>query len=183
MQLRALSLVCLLGASALLTACGGAEQDDLRTWMQSERNTIKPSVQPIPEPTKFNPEPYSSADGIQPFSTEKLESVLRGAAAGAGASSALIEPELNRRREPLEAFPLDTMTMVGSLNRGGALVALVKVGGLLYQVKQGNYLGLNYGRVTRISETEVVLREIIQDSTGEWTERPAALQLVEGNSK
>ena len=62
-------------------------------------------------------------------------------------------------------------------------MALVKVGGLLYQVKAGNYLGLNYGRVLRISETEVVLREIVQDSTGEWTERPAALQLVEGNSK
>ena len=73
--------------------------------------------------------------------------------------------------------------MVGSLNRGGSLVALVKVGGLLYQVKPGNYLGQNFGRVTRITETEVVLREIVQDSAGEWTERPAALQLVEGNIK
>lgn len=183
MSFRFLNVACLVTASVALTACGDAQQDDLRTWMQSERNSIKPSVKPIPEPTKFNPEPYSVATSLQPFSTEKLESVLRGAAAAAGASSKLIEPELNRRREPLEAFPLDTMSMVGSLNRGGSLVALVKVGGLLYQVKPGNYLGLNYGRVTRISETEVALREIVQDSTGEWTERPAALQLVEGNSK
>ena len=183
MRQRTIPVLGLLATTALLTACGGGQQDDIRAWMQAERNGIKPSVQPIPEPTKFNPEPYSAANGLPPFSTEKLESVLRGAAAGPAASSALIEPELNRRREPLEAFPLDTMSMVGSLDRGGSLVALVKVGGLLYQVKAGNYLGLNYGRVLRISETEVVLREIVQDSTGEWTERPAALQLVEGNSK
>lgn len=182
MTQRHLSVLALASLSVLVSACGGSEQDDIRAWMLSERNSIKPSVQPIPEPTKFNPEPYSAANGMQPFSTEKLEGMLRGAA-GPATSSALIEPELNRRREPLEAFPLDTMSLVGSLDRNGSLVALVKVGGLLYQVKPGNYLGLNYGRVTRITETEVVLREIVQDSTGEWTERPAALQLVEGNSK
>ena len=175
-------LILSIAAITVLSACTSSGQDELQAWMQSERNSIKPSVQPIPEPTKFNPEPYSAANGMQPFSTEKLEGMLRGAA-GPATSSALIEPELNRRREPLEAFPLDTMSLVGSLDRNGALVALVKVGGLLYQVKPGNYLGLNYGRVVRITETEVVLREIVQDSTGEWTERPAALQLVEGNSK
>lgn len=182
MRHRAIPALCVLATTISLAACGGSEQDDIRAWMQSERNSIKPSVQPIPEPTKFNPEPYSTANGMQPFSTEKLENMLRGST-GPVASSALIEPELNRRREPLEAFPLDTMALVGSLDRNGTLVALVKVGALLYQVKPGNYLGLNYGRVMRISETEVVLREIVQDSTGEWTERPAALQLVEGNSK
>ena len=64
-----------------------------------------------------------------------------------------------------------------------ALVALVKVGGLLYQVRPGQYLGQNYGRVTRISETDVTLREIVQDSGGEWIERPATLKLVEEGSK
>jgi len=73
--------------------------------------------------------------------------------------------------------------MVGSLNKQGKPTALLKVDKLLYQVQAGNYLGQNFGRVTRITETEVVLREIVQDSAGEWTERPAALQLVEGNIK
>ena len=109
--------------------------------------------------------------------------MLRGSPNTPVANAALIEPELARRKQPLEAFPLDTMTMVGSLNRAGELVALVKVDKLLYQVKAGSYLGQNFGRVTRITETEVVLREIVQDSAGEWTERPAALQLVEGNIK
>jgi type IV pilus assembly protein PilP len=75
------------------------------------------------------------------------------------------------------------MSMVGSLNRDGQLVALVKVDKLLYQVRSGNYLGQNYGRVTRITETEVVMREIVQDSAGEWIERAAALQLQEDASK
>lgn len=147
--------------------------------MQAERNAIKPSVKPIPEPTRFVPQPYSVEREIPPFSVEKLASLLRGTQTATAASSALIEPELARRRQPLEAFPLDAMTMVGSLDRSGELVALVRVDRLLYQVRPGNYLGQNFGRVTRITETEVVLREIVQDAAGEWIERPAALQLVE----
>jgi type IV pilus assembly protein PilP len=98
-------------------------------------------------------------------------------------NSALIAPELNRRKQPLEAYPLDTMAMVGSLDRNGQLIALVRVDNLLYQVRSGQYLGQNYGRITRISETEIVLREIVQDAVGEWIERPAALQLQEEGSK
>ena len=94
-------------------------------------------------------------------------------------TSGLIAPELTRRKEALEAFPLDSMAMVGSLNRNGQPVALVSVDKLLYQVRVGNYLGLNYGRITRISETELALREIVQDAAGEWIERVATLQLQE----
>lgn len=166
-----------------LSACTSSGQDELQAWMQSERNSIKPSVKPIPEPTKFVPQAYGGERLMPPFSIEKLASVLRGSQAAPAVSSALIEPELNRRKQPLEAFPLDTMSMVGSLNRDGQLVALVKVDKLLYQVRSGNYLGQNYGRVTRITETEVVMREIVQDSAGEWIERAAALQLQEDASK
>jgi len=94
-------------------------------------------------------------------------------------TSGLIAPELTRRKEALEAFPLDAMTMVGSLNRNGQPVALISVDKLLYQVRVGNYLGLNYGRITRIGETDVTLREIVQDAAGEWIERVATLQLQE----
>lgn len=167
-------------ACALLIAgCTASGQDELQAWMQAERNAIKPSVQPIPEPTRFVPQPYGAEREIPPFSVEKLASLLRGTQTATASSSALIEPELARRRQPLEAFPLDAMTMVGSLDRGGELVALVRVDRLLYQVRPGNYLGQNFGRVTRITETEVVLREIVQDAAGEWIERPGALQLVE----
>ena len=94
-------------------------------------------------------------------------------------NSDLVAPELARRKEALEAFPLDSMAMVGSLNRKGQRVALVTVDKLLYQVRVGNHLGLNYGRVTHIDETELGLREIVQDAAGEWIERTATLQLQE----
>jgi type IV pilus assembly protein PilP len=95
------------------------------------------------------------------------------------ASAALLAPELNRRKEPLEAYPLDAMTMVGSLLKQGQPVALIKVDNLLYQVRPGNYLGQNYGKITKVGESEVQLRELVQDAAGEWVERVATLQLQE----
>lgn len=175
----------LLGAVVLacLQACTSSGQDELREWMQTERASIQPQVKPIPEPTKFVPQAYMGERMLEPFSAEKLASVLKNVDAAPVTISAIIAPELNRRKQALEAFPLDTMVMVGSLNRGGQLVALVKVDNLLYQVKPGQYLGQNYGKITRITETEVILREIVQDAVGEWIERPAALQLQEEASK
>ncbi len=93
--------------------------------------------------------------------------------------SSLLAGELNRRKEPLEAFPLDSMRMVGSLTKNGQPYALLKVDNLLYQVKVGDYLGQNYGRITRIAETDIALREIVQDAAGEWIERAGSLQLQE----
>lgn len=183
MQRRWIPLGAAVMLASALAGCTASGQDELQAWMQSERNSIKPSVQPIPEPSKFVPQAYVGERQMQPFSSEKLASVLRGSQAAPVANAALIEPELARRKQPLEAYPLDVMAMVGSLNRDGQLVALVKVDNLLYQVRPGSYLGQNYGRVTRISETEVVMREIVQDSAGEWIERAAALQLQEGASK
>ena len=168
---------------AFLQGCGSADEEELSIWMQNERNSITPDVKPIPAPTKFEPYAYAGERLLEPFSSEKLASILRGGQSLSAGSSALIDAEMSRRKQPLEAFPLDTMSMVGSLNRAGKLVALVRVDQLLYQVTQGNYLGQNYGRVLRISENEINLREIVQDAAGEWIERPAALQLQEEVSK
>jgi type IV pilus assembly protein PilP len=117
---------------------------------------------------------------VDPFSNVKLTQALKRESQQSGsASAALLAPELNRRKEPLEAFPLDAMTMVGSLVKQGQPVALIKVDNLLYQVRPGNYLGQNYGKVTKVGENEVVLRELVQDPAGEWVERVATLQLQE----
>ena len=88
-------------------------------------------------------------------------------------------PELARRKEALESFPLDSMAMVGSLTRDNRRYALLRVDNLLYQIKSGDYLGQNFGRVTKISETEITLREVVQDAAGEWIERTSTLQLQE----
>jgi type IV pilus assembly protein PilP len=93
--------------------------------------------------------------------------------------NSMLAAEINRRKEPLEAYPLDSMTMVGSVTKGGRPYALLRVDNLLYQVKTGDYLGQNFGKITKISETDVTLREIVQDAGGEWIERNSALQLQE----
>jgi type IV pilus assembly protein PilP len=169
----------LLGATAVgLSGCMGSEQEDLQRWMAEQRAQVRPTVPPITAPKKFTPQAYTEATAFEPFNMQKLTQALRRDSAQPS-TSGLIAPELARRKEALEAFPLDSMAMVGSLNRNGQPVALISVDKLLYQVRVGNYLGLNYGRITRISETELGLREIVQDAAGEWIERVATLQLQE----
>ena len=165
--------------SLLLAACGGGGADGLQKWMTDQRSAVRPKVVPIPEPKIFRPEGYAQGDMVAPFSKEKLAQALTREGVQAVANAALVAPELARRKQALEAFPLDSMALVGSMVRAGQTVALVKVNNLLYQVRPGDYLGQNFGRVTKINETEVALREIVQDAVGEWIERTASLQLQE----
>lgn len=165
----------------LLGGCGASSENDIRQWMLEERNKTKPQVKPISAPKQFTPEAYTNAAVIEPFSNLKLTQALRRDSTQAAANGALVAPELTRRKEPLESFPLDAMTLVGSIVKVGQPVALLKVDNLLYQVKLGNYLGQNYGRVVKIDEAEVTVREIVQDAGGEWIERVATLQLKEGS--
>jgi type IV pilus assembly protein PilP len=166
-------------AVLLLAACAASSEDELRQWMTAQKNEIHPQVKPIAEPKLFKPELYGMVSEMEPFSNQKLTQALRKDSAQAALNGALIAPELARRKEPLEEFPLDTMALVGSMVQAGKPVALVTVGKLLYQVRVGEHLGQSYGRVTKITETEVTLREIVQDAAGEWIERVASLQLQE----
>ena len=163
-----------------VVGCSSSEQAELQQWMTDQRTAVKPKVEPLSEPGKFSPQPYNQESAIEPFSNQKLTQALKRDSNQATANVALIAPELNRRKEPLEASPLDTVSMVGSLIKTGQPVALVRVDNLIYQVRAGNYLGQNYGRVTKVTETGLSLREIVQDAAGEWIERPATLQLLEG---
>jgi type IV pilus assembly protein PilP len=168
---------------ALLTlaGCGSSEQEELQQWMTEQRNATRPKVDPLPEPTKFSPQAYSQEGATEPFSNQKLTQALKRDSNQATSNVGLIAPELSRRKEPLEAYPLDATFMVGSLIKVGQPVALVKVDNLIYQVRVGNYLGQNYGRITQVGETSLSLREIVQDAAGEWIERTATLQLLEGS--
>jgi type IV pilus assembly protein PilP len=162
-------------AAASLAGCA-ADHDELRQWMDQQRREIKPNVEALQPPKKFDPQPYQSVQAVDPFSMQKLSVALKQEARQ---PNSLLAAEMNRRKEPLEAYPLDSMSMVGSVNRQGQPYALLRVDQLLYQVKVGDYLGQNYGRITRIGETEITLREVVQDAAGEWIERPATLQLQE----
>jgi type IV pilus assembly protein PilP len=159
----------------LTVGCTG-EQQELMQWMEQQRREVKPSVKPLSPPKKFTPQPYVALNGVEPFSTQKLSVALKQEARQ---PNSLLSVEINRRKQPLEAYPLDNMLMVGSVMKAARPYALLKVDNLLYQVKQGDYVGQNYGRITKISETDMSLREIVQDAAGEWIERPTALQLQE----
>jgi len=165
---------CLL-VLGLLGGCD-ADQQELQTWMEQQRREVKPSVEPLAAPKKFDPVPYANGTAVDPFSTQKLTVAIKQETKQ---PNSVFSAELNRRKDPLESYPLDSMAMVGNLSLGGKPVALLRVDNLLYQVKPGDYLGQNYGKILRITETEVTLREIVQDAAGEWIERNSTLQLQE----
>lgn len=171
----------LIAAVGVMAGCSAPGDAELRQWMADQKAQTRPKLVPISEPKVFKPESYGQVTAVEPFSIDKLTQALRRDSTQAAANGALIAPELARRKEALESFPLDAMTMVGSLVKAGQPVALVKVDNLLYQVRPGNYLGQNYGKVTKINETEITLREIAQDAVGEWIERAVTLQLQEGS--
>lgn len=179
--MRWMRIGLLVSATAGLLACGSSGQEELQQWMADQKNQTRPKVERLPEPTKFIPQPYTQEGAIEPFSNQKLAQALKRDSTQATSNAGLIAPELARRKEPLEAYPLDAVAMVGSLIKVGQPVALVRVDNLLYQVKTGNYLGQNYGRITAVSEAGMTLREIVQDAAGEWIERTATLQLQEGS--
>jgi type IV pilus assembly protein PilP len=174
-MIRPLGLSALAAFLALLGGCS-ADTEELKGWMEQQRREVKPSVQPLVPPRRFDPAPYSGARAVEPFSTQKLTVAIKQETRQ---PNSLLSAELNRRKDPLESFPLDSMSMVGSFMRQGQPYALLRVDNLLYQVKSGDYLGQNYGRITKITETEIALREIVQDAAGEWIERPGTLQLQE----
>ncbi|MFM2111657.1 MAG: hypothetical protein RLZZ271_317 [Pseudomonadota bacterium] len=163
----------------LLQGCFSSAHDELQTWMAEQRSSTKPSITPIAEPRKFVPQTYESLPVPEPFSSQRLTQALKQAGKNAGGNQALVQPEINRRKEALEAMPLDSVVMIGSIIKGNQPVALVRVDKLVYQVKLGNYLGQNFGKITKITETAVTLREIIQDASGDWVERSTQLELQE----
>jgi type IV pilus assembly protein PilP len=164
-----------------IAGCSSSGQEELQEWMATQRNATRPRVEPLSAPIKFSPEAYGQEGLTEPFSLQKLTQALKRDSSQATFNAALIAPELSRRKEPLEATPLDAVAMVGSLIKVGQPVALVRVDNLIYQARVGNYLGQNYGRITAVTETSLTLREIVQDATGEWIERTATLQLLEGS--
>jgi type IV pilus assembly protein PilP len=167
---------CAVLLVSLLAAGCSSDIDELQQWMDQQRRQAHATVQPLVPPKKFLPQAYEASGGVDPFSAQKLSAAIKQDTSG---SNAMLAAEMNRRREPLEAYPMDSMSMVGSITRQGARFALLKVDNLLYQVKPGDYMGQNFGRITKISETDITLREVVQDAAGDWVERFSTLQLQE----
>ena len=159
-----------------LAACGGEQYGDLRKELDQLTKDVRGRVDPLPQVKPYEPVPYKAFDEVDPFKPSRIDVVASGAAL-AGASG--IKPDLNRPKEPLEAFPLETLRMVGTLSQEKETYGLVKAGPNLFRVKKGNYMGLNFGVITAIDESEIKLKELVQDGGGDWVERVSSLQLVE----
>jgi type IV pilus assembly protein PilP len=167
----------LILAALALAACGGEEHGDLKQELNQLTKDFRGRVEPLPQVKPYEPVPYTAEGQVDPFRPERIDVALRQITPSA--SSARIEKERDRPKEPLEAFPLESIQMLGTITRANEVFALVKAGPNLYRVRKGNYMGQNFGVVTGIDESQVSLKELIQDSGGEWVERNSALQLVE----
>lgn len=167
MRRTAIVLAC-LG----LAACAGEEHQDLRQWMKESTKDFKGRISPLPEIKSFPAVAYEAGGLLDPYDTAKIEPERKAGGGG-------LKPDLDRRKEPLEAYPLESLRMVGTLMKGKMVHALVQADKTLHQVKIGNYMGQNFGIITDISETEIKLKELVPDSLGDYMERTSTLQLQE----
>ncbi len=166
-----LKIILIALLTTMLVACGGDEGDDLDKFMASAANDMGKGVEPLPEVLPYSPLQYN-ADGTlsDPFKARK-------ALSKAGA----LQPNTNRPKEALESFPLESLKYVGTLSKNKSTFALIKTpDNTIQQVKTGNYVGPNFGLVTQINESDIVVKEIVQDDlSGDWVERNASINLQE----
>jgi len=160
----------------LLAGCGDSGTEELRQWMDEVQRQTPVAVQKIQPPKTFTPFIYGGKNEIDPYSPDKLQAALAKLEATANSG---VRPDLERRKEALESFPLDTVTMVGTLERPGLTYALLRADGVVFQATVGNHVGQNFGRITKINETGLELLEIVRDASGEWSQRTTKLELQE----
>jgi type IV pilus assembly protein PilP len=173
MKIQSLSVLALCSATLLLAGCGGSGDVDLKAWMAEQGASARGKIDPIPPIRPYEAFTYNAFGQSDPFKPRKIESAkgTRG-------------PDLARRKEALEAFPLETLAMVGSLQRGRAMIGLVKASdNRVFQVRQGNYMGQNFGVITNVTESEISMKELFQDGAGDWVERQTKMMLQEREQK
>jgi len=163
-------------AALLVAGCGGEEHSDLKQELAQATKDFRGRVDALPQVKPYEPVPYTAEGQIDPFRPERIEVAQAGRSS---ASASKIAEHEKRLKEPLEAFPLESIQMLGSITQEKEVFALVKAGPNLYRVRKGNYMGQNFGVITAIDEAQISLKELVQDSGGEWVERSSSLQLVE----
>jgi len=163
----------ILGAGVAVALAGcSSEMDDLKAFVRDSDKGLPRRIDPLPAVKPFEPFTYEGFDLPDPFKPRKLTPPKEGGGGG-------LAPDLNRRKEPLEAFPLEQLKMVGTLSQGKDTYAIVRADKTLYRVKKGNYMGQNFGVITGIDDGQISLKELIQEGGGDWVERTSALQLQE----
>ncbi|OFZ66508.1 MAG: pilus assembly protein PilP [Betaproteobacteria bacterium RBG_16_56_24] len=159
--------------SLLLTGCGGEEFQDLRDFVKNSGKDMRGKIPPPPEVKLYEPFVYNNDASLpDPFKPRKPD--LRSGRGG------INQPDLERPKEALEEFPLENLRMAGYLFQNKVGYAVIRApDGKLHRVKAGNYIGLNFGLIKEVTETEIIVKEVVQDSAGDWTDRESSLQLLE----
>jgi len=173
MNMNKSMLAALLGAT-VLTGCSDSDVAEVNSWMDGVQKSTKVSVVPISEPKTFVPFAYGVREEIAPFDPNKLLAELARAAAS---SNSQFKPDLGRRKEFLESFPIDSMKMIGTINKAGASYGLIQIDRNVYQVRVGARLGQNFGLVTGVADSAISIKETVQDAGGDWVERLSKLEL------
>ena len=163
----------LFAFAILLSACGSQQHSDLDAYIEDVKQKTKGRIEPLPEVKTYESEVYDATELRDPFTPYEEEPSEELSVPGP-------VPDTNRKREALEAFPLDSLSFVGHLERDGTLWGLVQApDDSIYRVSVGNHLGKNYGEILNISESKILLKEIIPNGSGGWVEREASLALTE----
>lgn len=167
-------LIHLVLAAILLSGCGGEEFEDLRDFVKNAGADMRGKIEPPPEVKPYEPFAYDNAKNLpDPFKPRKPD-------LQAGGRAGVNQPDLDRPKEALEEFPLENLKMVGYLFQNKVGYSVIRApDGKLYRVKAGNYLGMNFGLIQKVTDAEVVIKENVQDSAGDWTDRESSLQLIE----
>lgn len=180
--MRNISRLTLLAGVLLLTACSGEEHQDLKEWMREASKDLRGHVPPLPELKPFPIVSYNGSNLVDPFRATRIVPEKN---AGTGGNA----PDFDRPKEPLEAYPLESLKLVGVMlpGKGNTKVgyALIQSTDGLNHVMVGNHLGQNFGVVTAITAMEIKIKETVKDPTGQtanWVERSASLYL-EGAKK
>jgi len=169
--------IAIAAAALALGACSGEKFGDLKQELATLTKDLRGKVDPLPQVRNYEPVPYKGENLLDPFVPGRI--VVAQVAGGAAGAGGALQPDMNRPKEPLEAFPLDGIQMVGTLTQNKERYALVKAGANLFRVKKGNYMGQNFGLITVVDDGQISLKEVIQDSGGEWMERSTTLQIFE----
>lgn len=169
--MRSAMLILLL---SFVAACSDNKVEDLQLYVDSVKSRVPSSVMPLPEPIIYDSYIYQSDSQRDPFKPSFTENKV----APSEKSSGVGGPDLSRERGHLERFPLDTLRYIGSMQQLDNAWGLIKTpDGEIVRVKIGDRLGQDYGRVTSVSEAEVVLVELIPDGIGGWEQRTVTLAL------
>ena len=162
---------------ALLAGCGNDEFLDLNQYISGVKAKPKEPIKPLPEIRLIGPFMFKPEGLRDPFKSLEQSEQVEGTEVSTGSG---IKPDTSRRKEELEAFPLEDLRMVGTVDMKSNLWGLVKAGeGTIYRVKVGNYMGKNYGKIIRIVSDKIELMEIVPDKPGTWREQPVSLTLAE----